>query len=60
MQYYAEYESGGNTYKIWLEEEKSLEEKLKVIMDNNVAGIASWKLGLEKSSVWSVILKYVN
>lgn len=60
MQYYAEYENGGNTYKIWLEEEKSLEEKLKVIMDNNVAGIASWKLGLEKSSVWSVILKYVN
>ncbi len=60
MQYYAEYESGGNIYKIWLEEEKSLEEKLKVIMDNNVAGIASWKLGLEKSSVWSVILKYVN
>lgn len=59
-QYYAEYESGGKTYKIWLEEEKSLEEKLKVIMENNVAGIASWKLGLEKSSVWNVILKYVN
>jgi spore germination protein YaaH len=60
MQYYAEYESGGKTYKIWLEEEKSLEEKLKVIMENKVAGIASWKLGLEKSSVWNVILKYVN
>lgn len=59
-QYYAEYESGGKTYKIWLEEEKSLEEKLKVITENNVAGIASWKLGLEKSSVWNVILKYVN
>ncbi|WP_310604418.1 glycosyl hydrolase family 18 protein [Anaerosporobacter sp.] len=59
-QYYAEYESGGKTYKIWLEEEESLEEKLKVIMNNDVAGIASWKLGLEKSSVWSTILKYVN
>lgn len=59
-QYYGEYESGGKTYKIWLEEEKSLEEKLKVIEENNVAGIASWKLGLEKSSVWNVILKYVN
>ncbi|WP_455718245.1 glycosyl hydrolase family 18 protein [Anaerosporobacter sp.] len=59
-QYYAEYERDGKTYKIWLEEEKSLEEKLKVIMENDVAGIASWKLGLEKSSVWNVILKYVN
>ncbi|WP_238483737.1 glycosyl hydrolase family 18 protein [Anaerosporobacter faecicola] len=59
-QYYGEYESSGNTYKIWLEEEKSLEEKLKVISENNVAGIASWKLGLERSNVWSVILKYVN
>lgn len=59
-QYYAEFKSGGKTYKIWLEEEKSLEEKLKVITSNNVAGIASWKLGLEKSSVWSTILKYVN
>ena len=59
-QYYAEFKSDGKTYKIWLEEEKSLEEKLKVITSNNVAGIASWKLGLEKSSVWSTILKYVN
>jgi len=25
-----------------------------------VAGIAGWKLGLEKTSIWDVIAKYVN
>lgn len=59
-QYYAEYKNGGNTYKIWLEEEKSLEEKLKVVTKHKVAGIAYWKLGLERSSVWNVILKYLD
>lgn len=28
-QYYAEYQEGGATFQIWLEEEKSIEEKLK-------------------------------
>ncbi len=30
-QYFAQWESEGATYKMWLEDEKSLEEKLKVI-----------------------------
>lgn len=63
-QYYAEYNVGKDLYKIWLEEEKSIEEKLKVIFANRkqgkVAGVAAWKLGLEKSDIWNIILKYVN
>jgi spore germination protein YaaH len=45
---------------MWLEEEKSIEEKLKVIHQFDIAGIAEWKLGLEKQTIWDVILKYVN
>ena len=56
--YYAEYEKDGITYRMWQEEDKSIEEKLKVIYDADVAGIAAWKLGLEKESTWNVITRY--
>lgn len=57
-QYVASYTVGSSTRQIWFEEEKSLEAKLKVIQENNVAGVAGWKLGLEKSTVWPVISQY--
>lgn len=59
-QYYTEYEKEGDIYKIWLEEESSIEEKSKLIKEYNLAGIAAWKLGLERSTIWDVILRYVN
>ena len=57
-QYYGTYEKDGATIKIWLEEDKSIEEKMKVIEQNQLAGVAGWKLGLEKKSVWDVIAQY--
>jgi spore germination protein YaaH len=59
-QYYAQYESDGATYKMWLEEEESIEAKMKLIDQADVAGVASWKLGLEKEDIWNVIMKYIN
>lgn len=59
-QYYAEYETDGDLYQIWLEEERSIEEKAKLIKEYNLAGIAAWKLGFERSDIWDVILRYVN
>lgn len=59
-QYFSEFKSGKSTFKIWMEEEKSMEEKLKVITEQKVAGCAYWKLGLERESVWDVITKYVH
>lgn len=59
-QYYAEYEKDGITYEIWLEEESSIEEKMKLIDEYELAGVAGWKLGLEKQSIWDTIIKYVN
>lgn len=48
------------TYKIWLEDDKSIEAKMQAIEAAEVAGVAEWKLGIEKESVWDIILKYVN
>lgn len=59
-QYFVEYENAGNLYQIWVEDTLSLEEKLKVMDSYNLAGGAFWKLGLETSSVWDTIIKYIN
>ena len=59
-QNYAEWEEDGATYKVWLEDEFALEEKLKLMKEYKLAGVASWRLGFETSSVWELILKYVN
>ncbi|WP_235828883.1 glycosyl hydrolase family 18 protein [Anaerosacchariphilus polymeriproducens] len=61
-QYYAQIleKNEGCTYKIWLEAGKSIEEKLKLMKTHKLAGVAEWKLGLEKSEIWDIILKYVN
>lgn len=59
-QHYAQWEFEDSTYKIWLEEEDSLTEKLKLIKENELAGVASRRLGLEKPGTWDLILQYVN
>lgn len=59
-QYYSQYEKDGITYEIWFEEESSIEEKMKLVDEYELAGVASWKLGLEKKSIWDTIIKYVN
>jgi spore germination protein YaaH len=56
--YYAEFQKNSNTFQIWMEEEKSITQKMKVIYNANVAGAAYWKLGLEKPDIWNIILKY--
>ncbi len=59
-QYYAEYVKDGVTYKIWLEDERSMELRLQAAKAQQLAGMSFWKLGLEKRSMWDTILKYMN
>lgn len=59
-QYYAEFEYEGSTYKIWLEDQNSLEKKLEVMQSNDLAGASFWKLGYEKNTVWDTIIKYTS
>jgi spore germination protein YaaH len=54
-QYFATYNKNGVTYKIWLENESSIRLRVELANKYNLAGVASWKLGLEKSSIWNVI-----
>ena len=59
-QYYAEFDAEGSTYKIWLEEETSLDKKMETVFSQNVAGIAFWKLGFERPVTWTTIAKYIQ
>ena len=59
-QNYAQWDADGGTYKIWFEDESALETKLKLMKQYDLAGTAAWRLGFQKSSVWELILKYVN
>lgn len=59
-QNYAKWEADGSTYRIWLEDMQSLEEKMTVIRQNELAGVAEWSLGRENSGVWDLILQYLN
>lgn len=60
QQNFATWESDGATYKIWLEDTESLEQKLKLMKDNGLAGTAAWALGQEDTKVWKLIQQYTN
>lgn len=56
----ATVETSDARYTIWMEDEQSMEEKLKVIQSADLAGVAEWKLGFERADVWSLISKYIE
>ena len=55
----AELDTEENLQKMWLEDEQSLTEKLKLIDTYQLAGGAFWKLGFEDKSVWSLIAQHI-
>lgn len=57
-QFYGQYVENGIVKKIWLEDENSIEERMKISRKYDVAGIACWKRGHEKEGVWDIINKY--
>ena len=59
-QNYGTYEGDGTTYQIWLEDSKSIAEKVKLIPKYKLAGVAEWKLGFENSGIWSVITENLS
>ncbi len=54
-QNYVEYEQNGSVYKMWIEDEKSIQEKLNLMKQYNLAGVAFWSKGRETESVWKMV-----
>ncbi len=59
-QYYATYKVGKTTYKMWLEDERSIKLKAELVNKYRLGGIASWKYGLEKQSIWTAIANTIK
>lgn len=54
-QYYVEYQKNNTTYKMWLEEEKSIQAKLELMKQYNLAGAAYWQKDFEADNIWNMI-----
>lgn len=55
-QYYGELEETDGTMDyLWMEDARSLELKMDRIRENDLAGVAGWKLGLETQEIWDVL-----
>lgn len=51
-QYYGSFEKDSATRKIWMEDARSIGEKMKVIRANKLGGVAAWRLGFEPADIW--------
>lgn len=59
-QNYGEIEMSGTLYQVWLEDAQSIETKLTVMKNNNLGGVAAWKLGFEDKAIWDVLDAFVR
>ncbi len=54
-QYYGELDGENGRYYLWMEEERSIGEKMALIEEFDIAGVACWKLGFEPEEIWDVV-----
>lgn len=62
-QNYTEYIKDGKKYRIWIEDEKSIELKSSLVYKHDLVGTASWRKGFEVEGVWTVlnnVIKFNN
>ncbi|MDO5557632.1 MAG: glycosyl hydrolase family 18 protein [Clostridia bacterium] len=56
-QYYVEFKKGNASYKIWIEDEKSISAKLNLVEQYDLAGAAYWAKDRENGQMWNLIEK---
>ncbi|MBP3503127.1 MAG: hypothetical protein J6K42_06620 [Clostridia bacterium] len=54
-QQYVEYTKNGATYKMWIENEESISQKLELVDKYNLAGAAFWQKGYESNNIFNLI-----
>lgn len=53
--YYAQRQGENGLDQLWMEEERSIGEKMDLIRQYELAGVACWKLGFEKPEIWKIV-----
>ncbi len=59
-QNYAEYTKGNVTYKLWIEDDYSMKNRVDIINKYKLAGISGWQRGLETNDIWDVIVSNIE
>jgi spore germination protein YaaH len=54
-QNYVEYTEDGKRNRIWIEDETSVKARIELVKKYDLAGVASWKRGLELPETWTWI-----
>lgn len=58
--YYTTYNKYGNTYEVWLSNNRSLEEYLNLISKYNLGGVGFWSLDMLSSNDWNQLMNQFN
>lgn len=58
--YYATLDGEYATYRLWIECERSIGEKMRIFEEMGLAGVASWRRGLESPGVWEEIRRAIS
>lgn len=56
-QYKISWKEGSKTYMFWLENSDTVKSRIALVSKYALAGVASWRRGLEVQGIWSVILQ---
>lgn len=59
-QNYIQYEKDGAVYKMWIEDEESIKDKLSLVNKYNLAGSAYWAKDFETENIWNIIKQELN
>lgn len=59
-QNYVEHTRGSLTYKLWIEDETSVKNRINAVKKYNLAGISAWRRGFETDNIWNVINDNIN
>lgn len=59
-QYYIEYEENGQKRAMWIEDEKSIIEKIGLANKYKLAGIAFWEKDREQEGLWKIVDEELN
>ncbi len=54
-QNYVEHKIGSKTYKLWVEDDASIKQRVELVNKYNLAGISAWQKRFDNDSAWTTI-----
>jgi hypothetical protein len=55
---FADYIDNNEAHRVWFQSPRSLQAKLDLMKNSNLAGFAAWRLGFESAGFWPIIRNF--